>query len=145
MCETEEWDKDGYPLIGPHAGRELELMLAGSKPMAVFSVEPDMLPEHTGELFEPYVERGLFLKLTEPGSAPVVEKRWYCLRSEEWRGKLARLLYRKLLAGELHDEFSSADLHRIDGYLLGYSKECVDHFVNEDERRKIATFRPNSE
>ncbi|WP_245437697.1 MULTISPECIES: hypothetical protein [unclassified Mesorhizobium] len=37
------------PGIGPHNGRELELMLQGDKPMALFAAEPGMDAEDVGE------------------------------------------------------------------------------------------------
>jgi len=48
--------------IGPHEGRELGLMLAGEKPLAMFS---DIVPssyEWPDALFEPYVSSGVLLK-----------------------------------------------------------------------------------
>ena len=45
------------PGVGPHEGRELELMLAGTKPMAMFS---EIIPE---EEFRPHVESGRFVKV----------------------------------------------------------------------------------
>ncbi|CAN7248025.1 hemin receptor [Pararhizobium sp. LjRoot235] len=130
MTEDQDVDENGYPLIGPHVARELELMLAGVKPMAMFSVEPGMAPEYTGEQFEPYVEKGIFVKFTAPGSAPLIERRWYCLPGEEWRGKLSLMIYEALESDTKNSNFTSSDLHRIDGYLLGYSKECVEYFIN---------------
>lgn len=130
MTEDRDVDENGYPLIGPHVERELELMLAGVKPMAMFSVEPGMAPEYIGEQFEPYVEKGIFVKFTAPGSPPLIEWRLYCLPGEEWRGKLALMLYEKLESNTVSSDFTSSDLHRIDGYLLGYSKECVEYFID---------------
>jgi hypothetical protein len=42
-------------MIGPHEGKELELMLAGKKHLAAFG---DIIPE---KKFPPYVENGLEL------------------------------------------------------------------------------------
>lgn len=35
--------------IGPHNGRELEMMLRGEKPMALFAAEPGMDAEDIGD------------------------------------------------------------------------------------------------
>ena len=51
-----------FPLIGPHEGRELELMLAGKKPLALFSAptfEAETLPIKD---FAPYVDDGLIIE-----------------------------------------------------------------------------------
>ena len=55
-------DNDLPPGSGPHEGRELELMLAGAKPLAMFN---DDLPEgmEPPEIaFDPYVAEGRFVK-----------------------------------------------------------------------------------
>lgn len=129
-----EIGKDGFPLIGPHEDIELELMLKGLKPMATFSVEPDMDPHYTGEAFEPYVEQGLFVKFTSEALPPVLEKRWYCLKGHEWRGKLAKFLYQQLTSDNLPPIFEPTDLHQIDGFLLGYPEECIERFVKKIAR-----------
>lgn len=49
-------DETDFPLIGPHEGRELELMLAGKKRVAYFAeCEPY-------EAFRPYVENGRIVR-----------------------------------------------------------------------------------
>lgn len=135
MNGEREIGASGLPLIGPHVRRELELMLKGIKPMAAFSVEPGMDPKDCGEEFEPYVEQGLFVKFTAPGSPPVVERRWYCLKGQEWRGKLACFIDQQHEAGTLPHDFYGEDWHRMDGYLLGYPEECINHFIEKTKRK----------
>lgn len=55
VCEIGEkkTDENGFSLIGPHVGRELELMLSGQKPMAKFTIEEGMEPKYCGVEFEP--------------------------------------------------------------------------------------------
>ena len=129
MSETKTTDENGFSLIGPHVQRELELMLAGQKPMAQFYSEEGMDPEYSGIDFETYVEKGIFVKFTTPASPPLIERVWYCLPGEEWRAKLSMLVAEKLADKSIWANFSSIDLHRMDGFLLGYSKTCVEHFV----------------
>ncbi len=126
----------GLPLIGPHIGRELELMLAGEKPMATFSHEPGMDPAYMGYEFEPYVAAGRFDKLTSPWTPPTTEMVWYCQPGETWRGKLARFLMTRPSEHLIAAEFTEEDLHRIAGFLLGYPQECVDAFCERLARMR---------
>jgi hypothetical protein len=128
-AKTKKTDENGFPLIGPHVGRELELMLAGQKPMAMFYTEEGMDSKYCGVEFEPYVASGRFVKFTAPATFPAIERIWYCQPGEEWRAKLDRLMFEKMTDNTIWKDFSSVDLHRIGGFLLGYSKTCVDHFV----------------
>ena len=52
---------------------------------------------------------------------------YYCLPTEEWRVKLLELIETALEAGA--HPFTIEDLHRIDGALLGYSKEDIEFFL----------------
>ncbi len=116
--------------IGPHNGRELELMLSGQKPMAMFSHDPGMLPRDVGDAdFGPFVERGLILKFTALDPVTATETRRYCLPTEEWRAKLSQLIHSMCLDGTAHQIFTSEELARLEGTLLGYSKESIEAFV----------------
>jgi hypothetical protein len=134
MAFSKELDENGFPLIGPHVGRELQLMLAGEKPMAKFTIESGMDPKYCGVEFEPYVANGRFKKFTSAGKPPIIERVWYCQLGEEWRAKLDQIVEEKLKDGSIWEEFTSADLARIDGFLLGYSKTCIEHFVEKNCR-----------
>jgi len=118
------------PGIGPHNGRELELMLQGDKPMALFQAEPGMDTEDIGDAdFEPFVKDGRILRFTTIDSGTSVEERRYCLPTEEWRCKLSLLISLMCRSGEAFDVFTSNDLARLEGTLLGYSKEEIETFV----------------
>jgi hypothetical protein len=129
MATSQTTDEKGFPLIGPHVGRELQLMLAGQKPMAKFTIEEGMDPKYCGVEFEPHVASGRFIKFSTTGNPPIVERVWYCQHGEEWRAKLDQVIEEKLLDGTVWNAFTSADLARVDGFLLGYSKTCIEHFV----------------
>ena len=122
-------DENGFPLIGPHVGRELELMLANQKPMAKFYTENGMDLKYCGIEFELYVTVGRFVKFTTAATFPAVERIWYCQPGEQWRAKLDILINEKINDRTIWKDFSSIDLTRIDGFLLGYSKTCVEDFV----------------
>ncbi|MER9134870.1 hemin receptor [Mesorhizobium sp. M0047] len=116
--------------IGPHNGRELELMLRGDKPMALFAAEPGVDAEDIGEAhFKQFVDEGRILKFSQVDPKTSVEERSYCLPTEEWRCKLSLLIARMCRSGEAFDVFTSNDLARLEGALLGYSKESVEAFV----------------
>ncbi|QKD04348.1 hemin receptor [Mesorhizobium loti] len=118
------------PGIGPHNGRELELMLQGDKPMALFAAEPGMDIEDIGDAaFEPFVEEGLILKFSNIDPGTSIEERRYCLPTEEWRCKLSLLISQMCRSGEAFDVFTSNDLARLEGTLLGYSKDDIEAFV----------------
>lgn len=116
--------------VGPHNGRELELMLQGDKPMALFGAEPGMDAEDVGDTgFAPFVEEGRILKFTHIDPKTSVEDRRYCLPTEEWRCKLSLLISRMCRSGEAFDIFTSNDLARLEGTLLGHSKEDIEAFI----------------
>jgi hypothetical protein len=119
------------PGVGPHNGRELELMLQGDKPMALFAAEPGMDAEDIGDAgFETFVEEGRILKFAHINPETFVEERRYCLPTEEWRCKLSLLISRMCRSGDAFEVFTSNDLVRLEGALLGYSKEDIEVFVS---------------
>jgi hypothetical protein len=128
LAKVKPTDESGFPLIGPHVGRELELMIAGQKPMAKFTIEKGIDPKYCGVEFEPHVAAGRFIKFSATYEA--LERIWYCQPGEEWRAKLDMLIEEKLKDQSIWQSFSPKDLARIDGHLLGYSKTCIEHFID---------------
>ncbi|MCP9230602.1 hemin receptor [Mesorhizobium sp. LMG 17147] len=119
------------PGVGPHNGRELEMMLQGEKPMALFAAEPGMDAGDIGDaLFKPFVDDGHILKFSyiDPGTS--VEERRYCLPTEEWRCKLSLLISQMCRDGEAFDVFTRNDLARLEGTLLGYPKDSIEAFIS---------------
>lgn len=112
---------------GSHNGRELELMLAGIKPMASFVAEDNVPSELVGDAnFLPYVENGQIIKFVERHEELAFEIRIYCLPDDEWRGKLKCLISRLSWAGKIEGVFNSLDREKIDGFLLGYTAKSVE-------------------
>ena len=115
-----------------HTGQELELMLAGRKPMAMFYAQVDELPWEElipEEAFAPYVEAGrmsredLDLETTTPaGARTMVRYVFYALRGQEWRTTIMSELVRALNSGGGWNE----TCERIQGTLLGYTPEEND-------------------
>ncbi|MGX9119572.1 hypothetical protein ACWTU6_23355 [Mesorhizobium sp. BHbsci] len=121
-------DKDPYP-YPLHTNRELEMMLAGAKPFAVFAHErvdgfekSDALADQD---FETYVANG---KLSEhvrtferrrPDGTPVnIDYYFYALDDEEWRVGAYSLLLELL-----HRDAWCSQLEWLEGKLLGYTDE----------------------
>ena len=115
-----------------HTGRELELMLAGCKPLAMFYAcahelpWEELIPE---EAFRPHVEAGLFsredldVETTSPDGTPaVVRYVFYAAHGQEWRIQLMSVLVRSLSAGGGWNE----TCERVQGILLGYTEEEND-------------------
>lgn len=106
---------------GPHRGRELELLLAGSKPMARFTAEPNYRPDCSA--FDVHIAAGA-IEHVAIADGPI-ERLYYHLPGEAWRVRLAETALKYDLG------LSAEDLHRLDGFLLGYAKPDVDSFVTE--------------
>ncbi|CAK0767879.1 Hemin receptor [uncultured Gammaproteobacteria bacterium] len=86
--------------VGPHEGKELDLMLAGTKPLAVFSEDVPDLGLIPREQFAPYVEDGTFISREEKyvvlmqGHAPLeVTCVYYATPDQAWRIDLLHQLY----------------------------------------------------
>jgi len=126
---NEPW-ADTPPGIGPHEFRELELMLAGTKPLAMFydvvpaSIE---LPEAD---FEPFVEEGRIVKrveyITHAKSGYVFRHLYYALPGEEWRIDEIHAYEVRIASGRHR---FNPDAERRVGWLLGYDKEDVERFI----------------
>ena len=124
--------------VGPHEGRELELMLSGSKPLSMF-IEPvesefEYFPE---EEFDKLVAQGKLLKnvtiemFPDPrGGEEKFRRVLYALPGEDWRIRamlLVEELYRSLVPGW------RPDLDRVIGLLLGYERDDIEQFLSSKE------------
>lgn len=106
--------------IGPHEGKELELMLAGKKQVAKFS---DFIPAS----FVPYLEtekfhcKVSFHTIHEDIAYPTFII--YIPEHQEQAEKLIQLLKPELLVFD--------DTHRQIGRILGYEEWQIDAFLNQ--------------
>ncbi len=126
------------PGIGPHNDRELELMLAGTKPMAMFSDAvhvSDYFPEAD---FAPHVDAGRIIRVEEiiPKEPYDMRYLFYALPGEDWRIEEALVMCRNLCAGTVKDH--DADSARM-GELLGYSTEEINAFLVHSKRQPKAS------
>ncbi|MGE0660087.1 MAG: hypothetical protein AB7F36_14755 [Reyranellaceae bacterium] len=108
--------------IGPHEGRELELLLAGLKPVAMF-VEYDPSAQ-----FEHYVRiRQLNRRLRRYRLAGrVLDVTYYFPDRHEAQFRQLDLIYRYWTRGDLH--FSDLQERRV-GRLLGYTERDIGVYL----------------
>jgi len=123
--------------MGSHAGRELDLMLKQTKPLAMFYDDADagedesVIPEQS---FDPFVKEGLFCKgarTFELSNDPRKNRRHrvryvlYALANEQWR------IPAMFFALEAMFEMGRADegIDRVVGRLLGYSSDEINSYV----------------
>jgi hypothetical protein len=117
----------------PHVGKELELMLAGEKPLSMFycgtmnGLEYEYVPE---EEFDAYVQLGLFLKDVfefQISENPMITIRYvlYSLKEEAWRLPALRMIIQ--VRNKIGRTEESID--RIIGKLLGYPDEEIDDYI----------------
>lgn len=119
------------PEIGPHEGRELELMLSGVKPLAYFSELTRADFEWPDEEFEPYVRSGRILKReilhieTIRGVDEEIRSLYFALPGEEWRIDKAHA--NRMRGNEIgkETEFDSREM----GILLGYTDHEIDVYI----------------
>lgn len=134
---------NGKPaFVGPHEGRELELMLEGKKHLSYFffevGIERDIFPE---DEFERLVNSGFLAKderievmiSPETKSDTTVRNILHATVTEAWRIPAMRTvqdIYRRMGPGW------RPDLERVIGSLLGYDPEHVEAFIARLARRK---------
>jgi hypothetical protein len=121
-------------MIGPHEGKELELMLQGRKPLALFMGLPeeenreDIFPE---QKFLPYVENGTFKRISEhilvKKDGSTIRLVFFSPPEGEWRARTIIWVKHQILGAfrkfEQHDDV-------LIGRLLGYSEEDIEHFLH---------------
>jgi len=117
--------------IGPHEGIELELMLKGEKPMAMFSDTIPSSMELPEEKFLPFVKSGKIIKVEkiyQPPSHKNIKIRhvYYALEGEEWRIDKLHEINKNAIC---YEASITDDEEKETGYLLGYSPEQVSCFL----------------
>ena len=120
---------DGLP-YEVHTGRELSLMLASVKPLAVFSsgepISTDPFLSALAARFSPYVAQGRFIKreTIEAFKGNRSYKLFYSLPHERWRIDAMILLW------ESFSKFGWDDrCEWMEGILLGYTPEQCDWWI----------------
>jgi hypothetical protein len=139
MDESEYKRMDGLseePWRGPHNRREIEMLRAGTKPLAMLD---DYHLEHQGTTIEELLAEGF---LVESDTLPdKVSRHLIARRGEEWRIPVVRSVYwdveaRRLAGIEpmMHDHH-----HIVLGTVLGYRMDDVARWVNDDPVKTMNT------
>jgi len=117
------------PGVGPHELQELALMLAGSKPAAMFYdglVARYIIPE---DEFEPHVQAGRIIKhvVIEPDSNGMESICvYYALPGHEWRIYALEAINQPIRTGQRQ----ATDQDDIEtGHLLGYTEQEIASFM----------------
>jgi hypothetical protein len=141
---SEERKKRVRPsFLGPHEGRELELMLEGKKHLSYFylevGIERSVFPE---DEFDLQVAKGLLVKdvrveesvSPETGEMTSWRNILYATIREAWRIPAMRMIqdiYQRVRPGW------RPDLERVKGSLLGYDPQDVEMFVERLTQRGL--------
>jgi len=131
-------------MLGPHQGKELELMLAGKKHLAVFydallpnqPIPEEIIPE---ESFAPYIKNGTIKRFTQtlvsPKSPIPAYYVCYTLAGHEWRAEAFFWMQQECYAGRR--PFDDAYEYFI-GRLLDYTDADIEEFIRHlRQQRKI--------
>lgn len=132
--------EDVRQFVGPHEGREFELMLSGDKPLSMFvETIPTEFEAFSEQDFDRLVSQGKLVKHVSIETPPApggktgkVRRVLYALPSEEWRIKallLVQGLYVSLAPGW------RPDLERLIGLLLGYSRVDIEKYLDLHKSR----------
>lgn len=118
--------------VGPHEGRECAMMLAGTKPLAMFcevATHADYFPESD---FAPHVASGRILRREELywGAKARIMTRcvFYALPGHEWRMEAAHAIQKAIFTGDRQGTASDdVQLGRLLGYTEGEIAAFLDH------------------
>lgn len=123
-------------MIGPHEGRELELMLSGHKFLAAFTdiipddgvIDEDIIPE---QKFAPYVASGRFIRTHKEFKNTIGDIiRIVCFTTPDqvWRAESYMFIREKIHQKRIpYDDV----LDIVFGQLLGYSDTDISDFINK--------------
>lgn len=116
--------------IGPHELRELELMLKGEKPLAMFSDAVPATIELPEADFEPFVKSGQIVKrveyLTLGPKEPTFRFLYYALPEETWRIDEMHKINISIHVAQNYD--TDRDEWKV-GRLLGYRDDDIACFI----------------
>ncbi len=124
---------------GPHKGREIELMLAGKKPVAFFTI-PDLYQSRQRlAALDEAVSQGHLLKQANGSRV------FYCQPSRKADMTELAAIYQRL---DLHactngSAFRPTETDHIRiGQLLGYTAEDIAAFINQQRRLDMCKLNP---
>ena len=122
--------------VGPHEGRELELMIAGEKPLAMFGDALESACQAPDADFAPYVATGSVVRREEiyrPPESGVPGRFVYFARvGEEWRIEAMHRINERIFTEQ---QSTSPDIEREIGRLLGYTEAEIEQYLEWIGRR----------
>jgi len=125
--------------IGPHEDRELELMLSGTKPLAMFSDAVGSPYEFPEERFAPYVADGTIVRREVIYRSMKSELPCRCVyfarAGEEWRIEAMHRITESLF---VRGKSTSPEIEREIGRLLGYAEADIEEFITWFETCRAA-------
>ena len=121
--------------IGPHEGKELELMLNNQKNIALFYTDYDI-----PEAFFPYLENNTFKLLTINLKDELIGIFSYLII---YKGEYFNELNR--LVNLLKNGFGkfNPEMEREIGRLLGYNSDDIDFYINHCYKKNFVNFAHN--
>lgn len=125
--------------LGPHEGRELELMKAGVKKLAYFYYDSSEDPQdYIPEEFEELAKQGQLGRFANRVSVPDIRldywQVFFTLPGEEWRAKVFVLVNTIWNDPGLPITMTTEDIQRMEGALLGYDRVDIDFFIEHWKR-----------
>ena len=128
-----------HPLLGPHEGRELELMLKGEKPAAMFHYvvgKEEHIVEDVFTAFQPYVDNGSIIK-KEISYADKHSIRYVFYSLPTHTKNIDRLIeIKNHLYDSSRKENWPNELEKEIGQLLGYSNAAIKHYIEHKKNIK---------
>lgn len=128
--------------VGPHTGRELELMLKGEKKVALFY---DVLPLDGSEIIEeiipekafaPHVQSSRFVRVSRDfkntRSKYTLRCVCFCTPQEEWRAHFLLWLKERSAKGFKLDDADDV----VEGRILGYSEKDIASYIEHKHRHR---------
>lgn len=117
--------------IGPHEGRECQLMLAGNKPMAMFCDVAAHCGHFPEEEFAPHVSTGAISRREEfyssANGAIITRCLFFALPGQEWRVEAAHMIQEAIFTGR-RGGIEADDVQL--GRLLGYTEMEIATFLD---------------
>lgn len=129
-------------MTGPHQGKELELMLAGEKNLAIFyealiegqEIPEEIIPEKT---FAPYVEKNIVTRFSRDfiSAKSPIPIHFVCFTTcgNEWRAEAFFWTKEQCFSGKR--PFDDAYEFFV-GRLLDYTEEDILHYLDHSKQRR---------
>lgn len=116
--------------VGPHEEKELELMLAGQKPLAMLHDDWPVDWEHPKTAFQPYVKSGKIVAKEHTyifSDGDTLHYYYFALPDEAWRIDEMIAIHTKLFD---ENQPTTDEIERRIGELLGYTAKEIEAYLS---------------